>query len=196
MNDSTEIIRQCPNCGTRNKVPADRANSQARCGKCHTPMGPSTTTEDTSSASYTIRCFDCKARNRVPGHKVDAGAKCGKCGSGLATSELFIPQPVMVTDTNFEKMVMGSPLPVLLFCWAPWCPTCGAVTPIIEDFARDSKGKIRVGKVNIDTNQQIAARFNILSVPYLFIFDNGKLKESLPGGMQKHQLMMKLAHYL
>jgi thioredoxin len=114
----------------------------------------------------------------------------------LATTELFIPQPVMVTDANFEKMVMDSPLPVLLFAWAPWCPTCGAVAPIVDDFARDSKGKVRVGKVNIDTNQQIASRFNILSVPYLFIFDNSELKESLPGGMQKHQLMMKLAHYL
>jgi thioredoxin 2 len=149
-----------------------------------------------ATINYTIRCLECKARNRVPGHKLDAGAKCGKCGSPLATEDLFIPQPVMVTDANFEKTVMASPLPVLLFCWAPWCPTCGAVAPIIDDFARESKGKIRVGKVNIDPNPQIASRYNILSVPYLLIFDNGQLKESLPGGMQKHQLMMKLAHYL
>jgi thioredoxin 2 len=158
-------------------------------------VGAASAPED-ASVSYTVRCLECKTRNRVPGHKIDAGAKCGKCGSALDIAELFIAQPVMVTDTNFEKTVMASPLPVLLFCWAPWCPTCGAVAPIIDDFARESKGKIRVGKVNIDTNQQIAARFNILSVPYLFIFDNGELKESLPGGMQKHQLMMKLAHYL
>ncbi len=195
MNDSTAIIRRCPTCGTRNKIPADRAETNARCGKCHVLMGTASVAED-ASVSYTVRCSECKTRNRVPGHKIDAGAKCGKCGSALAASELFIPQPVMVTDSNFENTVMASPLPVLLFCWAPWCPTCGAVAPIIDDFARESKGKIRVGKVNIDVNQQIAARFNILSVPYLFIFDNGELKESLPGGMQKHQLMMKLAHYL
>jgi len=195
MNDSMSLIRQCPTCGTRNKIPADKAETNARCGKCHTPMGNASAAGD-ASTSYTVRCSECKTRNRVPGHKIDAGAKCGKCGSALATSGLFIPQPIMVTDSNFENTVMASPLPVLLFCWAPWCPTCGAVAPIIDDFARESKGKIRVGKVNIDTNQQIAARFNILSVPYLFIFDNGELKESLPGGMQKHQLMMKLAHYL
>ena len=195
MNDTTDLIRRCPACGTKNKIPAGKSLASAKCGKCHATMGASSTAED-ASTNYTIRCLECKARNRVPGHKVDAGAKCGKCGSSLATADLFIPQPVMVTDANFEKMVMGSPLPVLLFAWAPWCPTCGAVAPIIDDFARDSKGKIRVGKVNIDTNQQIASRFNILSVPYLFIFDNSELKESLPGGMQKHQLMMKLAHYL
>ena len=195
MNDSTAIIRRCAACGTRNKIPADRAAADARCGKCHALVGAASAPED-ASVSYTVRCLECKTRNRVPGHKIDSGAKCGKCGSALDTAELFIAQPVMVTDTNFEKTVMASPLPVLLFCWAPWCPTCGAVAPIIDDFARESKGKIRVGKVNIDTNQQIAARFNILSVPYLFIFDNGELKESLPGGMQKHQLMMKLAHYL
>ncbi|MGD8364310.1 MAG: thioredoxin domain-containing protein, partial [Desulfobacterales bacterium] len=64
------------------------------------------------------------------------------------------------------------------------------------DFARETKGKIRVGKLNVDGNPQTASRFNILSVPTLFIFDNGEMKESLPGGLQKHQLMMKMAHYL
>ena len=195
MNDLTAVIKQCPVCNTRNKIPADKVDANPICGKCRSPLGAAAAAGD-SSVSYTIRCLECKARNRLPAHKIDAGAKCGKCGAALSTSELFIPQPVMVTDANFENMVMSSPLPVLLFCWAPWCPTCGAVAPIIDDFARESKGKIRVGKVNIDTNQQIAARFNILSVPYLFIFDNGRLKESLPGGMQKHQLMMKMAHYL
>ena len=195
MNDTTVVIRRCPACGTRNKIPTEKMANNPKCGKCHSLLGAAAAAGEVSDP-YTVRCLDCRARNRVPGHKIDGGAKCGKCGSALATSELFIPQPVMVTDANFEKMVMSAPLPVLLFCWAPWCPTCGAVAPIIDDFARESKGKIRVGKVNIDANQQIAARFNILSVPYLFIFDNGELKESLPGGMQKHQLMMKLAHYL
>jgi thioredoxin 2 len=132
----------------------------------------------------------------VPAEKLETGAKCGKCGAALPTRELFVPQPVMVTDANFEKTVLQSPLPVLLFCWAPWCPTCGAVAPIIDEFARDARGRIRVGKTNIDASPQIASRFNVLSVPYLFIFDRGQLQESLPGGMQKHQLMTKLARYL
>jgi thioredoxin 1 len=70
------------------------------------------------------------------------------------------------------------------------------VAPIIDQFAVESKGKVRVGKMNIDTNQTLSAKFNILSVPFLFIFDNGNLKESMPGGMQKHDLMMKMAPYI
>ena len=70
------------------------------------------------------------------------------------------------------------------------------MAPIIDQFAVESKGKVRVGKMNIDTNQTLSAKFNILSVPFLFIFDNGNLKESMPGGMQKHDLMMKMAPYI
>ena len=70
------------------------------------------------------------------------------------------------------------------------------MAPIIDQFAVESKGKIRVGKMNIDANQNLSAKFNILSVPFLFIFDNGNLKESMPGGMQKHDLMMKMAPYI
>ena len=70
------------------------------------------------------------------------------------------------------------------------------MAPIIDQFAVESKGKIRVGKMNIDANQNLAAKFNILSVPFLLIFDNGNLKESMPGGMQKYDLMMKMAPYI
>ena len=195
MNESTSAIVKCPSCGARNKIPREKIGSSARCGKCRAPLDTAAA-PDGAAASYTIRCLKCKTRNRVPGYKIDSGAKCGKCKEALPTGELFITQPVMVTDANFEKMVLAAPLPVLLFCWAPWCPTCGVVAPIIEDFARETKGKIRVGKLNVDGNPQIASRFNVLSVPTLFIFDNSEMKESLPGGLQKNQLMTKMAHYL
>ena len=124
---------------------------------------------------------------------VDAG---GKCGSLLKTEELFAPQPVMVTDSNFDIKVLKSPLPVLLFAWAPWCPTCGAVTPIIDEFASNAKGKVRVGKINVDANPVLASKYNIMSVPFLFIFDNGQMKESTPGGLQQHEIMIKMAPYI
>jgi thioredoxin-like negative regulator of GroEL len=83
-----------------------------------------------------------------------------------------------------------------LFCWAPWCPTCGSVSPIVEEFAADATGRIRVGKLNIDANPMTAAKYNVRSVPFLFVFDGGHLKESLPGGLPKHELMMKMARYV
>ena len=195
MNQVTDRIVRCSECGTKNKIPEDKVSSVAKCGKCHAELELTDTKSNTAGA-YTFRCMECKTRNRVPADKINNEPSCGKCSAVLPTGELFKPQPVMVTDSNFDETVLNSPLPVLLFCWAPWCPSCGTVAPVIDEFAGESKGKIRVGKVNIDANRMIASKFNILSVPYLFVFDNGQMRESLPGGLQKHQIMMKMAQYL
>ena len=193
MADS--MILKCPACGAKNRVPPGRAGQAGKCGKCGHALEIEKNSKK-SSETYNLRCLDCRAKNRVPADRLDARPKCGKCGALLKTGELFVPQPVTVTDGNFENQVIKSPLPVLLFAWAPWCPSCGSYAPIIDQFGAESKGKIRVGKVNIDANPTLASRFNILSVPYLFIFDNGQMKENMPGGLQKHELMLKLGHYL
>ena len=195
MNSTTTNIIQCQSCGAKNRIPAEGSRSNAKCGRCHAPLNGAGDAADTDKA-YVIRCQSCRTKNKVPGGKLNDGPKCGKCSTALPVNDLFTPQPVMVTDGNFDETVVQSPLPVLLFCWAPWCPTCGNVAPIIDDFANAAKGKVRVGKVNVDTNPTIASRYNILSVPYLFIWDNGQLKESIPGGLQKYDLMMKMAPYL
>jgi thioredoxin 1 len=70
------------------------------------------------------------------------------------------------------------------------------VAPIIDQFAVESKGKVRVGKINVDSSPMLASKYNIMSVPFIFIFDNGQMKESLPGGLQKHDMMMKMAPYI
>jgi thioredoxin 2 len=70
--------------------------------------------------SFKMRCTQCGTKNRIPQSKVKAGAKCGKCGAELKTEELFTPQPVMVTDANFDEQVLKSPLPVFMWAWAPW----------------------------------------------------------------------------
>jgi thioredoxin 1 len=70
------------------------------------------------------------------------------------------------------------------------------VAPIIDQFGVESKGKVRVGKLNVETSPMLASKFSILSVPFIFIFDNGQMKESMPGGLQKHELMMKMAPYI
>jgi thioredoxin 2 len=91
----------------------------AKCGKCHQEMKtdqPGAHPED----SFKMRCTQCGAKNKIPAGKLNAGAKCGKCKSALNTHELFAPQPFMVTEPNFDDKVLKSPLPVLLFAWAPW----------------------------------------------------------------------------
>ena len=145
---------------------------------------------------YIFRCVSCGTKNRVPASRTGQTGKCGKCRNSLETNDVFSGQTVMITDDNFSTKVLKSPLPVLLYCWAPWCSTCGMVAPIISEFAAESKGRVRVGKLNVDANPALSAKFDIRSIPFLLIFDNGKLKEGLPGGMQKHEIMVKVAPYL
>ena len=194
--DQTNIhIVRCPECGAANRIPTEKSGVAAKCGKCHTLL-PADPNKGAASEAFKMRCTECGTKNKIPADKLDAGGKCGKCSSALKTEELFEPQPVMVTDGNFDIKVLKSPLPVLLFAWAPWCTTCVTVTPIIDEFASDAKGKVRVGKLNVDTNPMLASKFNILSVPFLFIFDNGQMKENMPGALQKHDIMMKMSKYI
>jgi thioredoxin 2 len=195
MDRANFHIVRCTQCGAANRIPAEKTGKAAKCGKCQALL-PTDRKKTAAGEAVKMRCTECGTKNKIPADKIDASAKCGKCGTALKTEALNEPQPLMVTDGNFEDKVMKSPLPVLLFAWAPWCPTCGAVTPIIDEFAAQARGKVRVGKVNIDGNPGLANKYNIMSVPFLFIFDNGQMKESMPGGLQKQELMIKMAPYI
>jgi len=195
MEQTAAEIVPCPRCGVKNRIPREKIDSQARCGKCSALL-QSEGKSNNGLASYLFRCPECRVRNRILSDKIDSNPVCGRCKKPLKTEELFLPQPIVITDGNFESRVSRSPLPVLVFAWAPWCPTCTAFLPVIGDFARESKGKVRVGKLNVDENPGLSSTFSILSVPQILIFDGGELKETLPGAMQKHEIMMKMARYL
>ncbi len=145
---------------------------------------------------YLIRCPECKTRNRIPAAKFGGAARCGKCKAVIRTGDVLIEQPLLVTDANFQDKILGSPIPVLIFAWAPWCPSCGQIAPQFDAFAHESRGRVRAGKLNVDANPVLAQQFNILSVPFMFVFDNGQLRQSLPGGMMKHDMMMLMASYI
>lgn len=102
----------------------------------------------------------------------------------------------MISDRDFDAKVLESPIPVLAYFWAPWCPTCSSVSPSIDEFAAASKGRIRVVKINVDASPKTASRYDILSVPSFLAFDNGRIQETLSGSMQKHDLMVAMAKYL
>ena len=143
-----------------------------------------------------VRCAGCGVKNRIPESKDAAAAKCGKCRAPLETRSLSNGTPVMAADGNFDETVLKSPLPVLLYCWSANCPTCRMTGPMIDQFAVESKGRVRVAKLNVEANPGTASRYNVMGVPFLFIFDNGRLKESMPGALPKHEVMMKMARYL
>ena len=196
METNTHHLIRCSECGAKNRIiPHEKISGIPKCGKCGSELKLDQD-EGNGGESYLFRCTKCRTRNRIPSLKINEGAKCGKCGTALDTEELFVTQPLMVSETNFDQQVLGSPLPVLLFAWATWCPTCRTAIPVIDDFARDAKGKIRVGKMNVDSSPAISSKYHILSVPQILIFDNGRLQETMPGALQKHEIMMKMARYL
>jgi len=193
MNDGAVI--QCRNCGAKNRIRSEKAGAAAKCGKCGAPLEMMNRHDDRPDA-YTLRCAQCGARNRIPAAKVNDAPKCGKCRAELKIAELFVPQPMMVSDGDFAVSVLQSPLPVLVFFYANWCPSCKTVAPVVEQVAAETRGRIRVAKLNVDGNPRSAGQYNVMSVPQLAVFDNGQLRETIVGGLPKHDLMIKMAHYL
>lgn len=93
-----------------------------------------------------------------------------------------------VTEDTFEPSVLKSDVPVLVDYWAEWCGPCKALAPLLEDLAKDYGGKLKVAKVNVDENQQLARKYNIKAIPTLMLFKDGNVQASKLGMMSKPQL--------
>jgi thioredoxin 1 len=90
-------------------------------------------------------------------------------------------QVVVGTDSNWSKEVEQSQVPVMVDFWAPWCGPCRMVSPVIERLAEKYDGKLKVVKVNVDDNQELSMKFNIMSIPTVMLFKSGKPMDSAIG---------------
>ena len=96
---------------------------------------------------------------------------------------------IKLSSENFEKEVLKSEKPVLVDFYADWCGPCNAMAPVIEELATELDGKAKVGKINVDENSDIAVEYNIMSIPTLIIFQNGKEEKRLVGLRDKEELL-------
>jgi len=101
-----------------------------------------------------------------------------------------------VTEDTFATEVLGADGPVLVDFWAEWCGPCKMVSPIVEDLAGEFGGRLRVFKLNVDENPQIAATYGIMSIPTLAVFQDGRLKDRIVGYRPKNQLRQELERNL
>ena len=98
---------------------------------------------------------------------------------------------ININQSNFQNEVMNSDKPVLLDFWAPWCGPCRMVVPIVEEIARE-RSDIKVGKINVDENPELAGQFGVMSIPTLVVMKNGRIVNQSMGAKPKNAILAML----
>jgi len=102
------------------------------------------------------------------------------------------PNIVTLTESNFPEEVLKSAIPVLVDFWAEWCGPCKAVAPILDELASEYNGKIKIGKVDIDQCQNLAAEYGVRAIPTLLVFKGGQVADQIVGLRSKRDFKLKL----
>ena len=103
---------------------------------------------------------------------------------------------VEITDTNFETEVSKSSVPVLIDFWAAWCAPCRALAPTVDLIAEQYKGRIKVGKLDVDANGSTPVKFNVHGIPTLLLFKDGQVKEQIVGAVGKDVIARAIDKHL
>ena len=100
----------------------------------------------------------------------------------------MVENVIEFNDQNFDSDVLKADKPVLVDFWAVWCGPCKAIAPIVEEIANDFSGKVKVGKMDVDVNNQVAMRYGIRSIPTLLLFNNGEVVDQVIGNVGKDSI--------
>ena len=105
-------------------------------------------------------------------------------------------RPVILTDANFDAIVLNSDVPVLVDFWAQWCGPCHMIAPTVEALAKEFSGRLLVGKLNVDENPRTASRYGIMSIPTLLVFKNGRVVDQIVGALPAPALRQRVMQHV
>lgn len=103
---------------------------------------------------------------------------------------------VTITDDNFQLEIESAEGLAMIDFWAAWCGPCRMIAPIVEELATEYEGRLKVGKLDVDANQRISARFNIRSIPTILFFKDGQVVDQVVGALPKPHLERKIQEHL
>ena len=103
-----------------------------------------------------------------------------------------MPSPIKISDASFQSDVLNAKKPVLVDFWAEWCGPCKMIAPVLDELASEYQGKVKIGKVNIDEHQGLAAQFGVRAIPTLLVIKNGQVAEQMVGAKSKRDLKASL----
>ena len=130
-------------------------------------------------------CSECKTINRIPVHRLADTGKCGKCKAVLPPTDVPIE---VATGAEFDEIVAGAKVPVLVDFWAAWCAPCRMVAPEVKKAAHNLAGKAVVLKVDTESHVDLARRYQIASIPNFAVFQDGRLVRQRAGAVDARQL--------
>lgn len=142
----------------------------------------STTPEQARKA--TVACPFCFSLNRVNLARLQDRPKCRECGRPL-----LLDRPVQVSDQNFDRIIAGSDVPVLVDFYADWCGPCKVMAPLLDEIANARTGELLVAKLDTDRNQDTARKFGIRGIPTLIAFSGGKETGREVGAVPRERIL-------
>ncbi len=127
------------------------------------------TQPESRARPVTVRCQFCGTLNRVDMTRLSAGPKCASCGRPIR-----LDRPVKTTDTDFDRTIGSSGIPILVDFYADWCGPCRIMAPILDEFAQQNVGEVLVLKLDTDASPGVASRYGIRGIPTLIAFREGR----------------------